>query len=1495
MSEGGFLGSINQKWEGLLEWSDEKGIPLRSASDFFESKGIPPAPALIILLIALVAVVGFAAFSISGSQTSSIAVTVLDESGSPMGGVLVRVASLDNPASFELKEQYSDLLGKTVFTSLSGDSAMVSAVAQSVVFSPTKVEFEAAKESTVSLSAERLVEEKVTLSFAVSSAGGDLEESNVKAVLLDEFQNQVGELTGVSPKFDVKQNASYFVSVTAPGFSPKTSDKISVGTTNVFLPNPILLIPLEATPKVKITVFAYELAGSEKKPVASAKVSVDNALTYATIISSAQTGPDGRTGELELKKGVSAVIRVSAGSYLPKATNQFTAESDSTIEIALNKSGEQASDALQVLVKDEQENILQDALIVLYRGGVKESIGEKTDKPVAQFDLEKGGNYSVTVFSDGFLPQYFDKVKPGILSARLVKATAKNSGSLAVTAVDFEGKKVAQAQVAIKTGAGIPLGYPDIVTGLDGSVLFQGVPLVELTVLASQAGRSGQAGVKIIPSNNSVQVMLQKGVGSVRVRAYDYFNATKPAVKGAVITVGSSNCTTQGDGTCFLAVQETAGATLIASAAGFDRFESAQFSVSAAVQTEVDAPLISSSVAASTRLEFVGLLDANGKKVANSLSPNSAYKAVYLLRSPTFEFRKAEAFISIGDKERKLSDEIAWIAGFDGGVAKTVFAGESLSSGVLTKDNSSAYLLNSAGPQYKWAEFSYDPFAGVKEIRVNIATRAGTGKTTLNSRTAFRTGAEAFRNPADPAAGVSKSDLLANLESKPFEVSFAGECENEFCIKLFFQDGSISRGLKGFEGAAGDKLDLAFEAYAFNSSIELALTSEDNKVVKILGAQADGNEPRVSSSGSKDSIALSLKRGGKGSFSLHSLRASSSADLSLSAVTADGQNLFSKRIVFRIAASSSSKLLVKPTPSSLNALEQTAVSVAVTDSFKNPVSDALVFFSTSTPVQASEVSPGVYSAIVSPTSASPLEYSVDANGFSLFKSSILVSASSIIEPSKQSLSIQFNPTSVNDEISEDFTLSNLLESDASLSLDFTTSASPRLTKLSLNPEGGVAQLSSREQLSASLGAQLNSLASMLSKTSDSKGEELSGEVIVTARALSNTQILRIPFRLSTVFSTQKIDDAWSLETDSLSFSIDEAGAVTGQKTVKVSNNGPSTLAINHEFSQGLSVTPLSQLVEPGKTAEFSVQAKKLAGSQGGCYFDLASGGEGKKIDFVASSAGLISAKKSVSVQATLFGKAGCAPIQPVKVSVAGDFKFNLLGLKQLTNIDKTISVQLPDGTILQLPATAVVEQNTATAPESSNLVVDGTAVSVLPNGFSLTLPVDYSILFTPSAGISQVRGETVIVLGNSIVKAPSSATLSQTSDGYLLNVKAGAAIFSGGLPRVSIERTIALSIPVSAEYYFPPSAMVFQQIAGNIDVQYADESYSFGQGAQADINSVPGVKKIIAPANQVTRLPSSRVQKIGGNYKLSLPIQVILVAGFDSKPISIGGDKTLFL
>ena len=150
-------------------------------------------------------------------------------------------------------------------------------------------------------------------------------------------------------------------------------------------------------------------------------------------------------------------------------------------------------------------------------------------------------------------------------------------------------------------------------------------------------------------------MLLQKGVGSVKVRAYDYFNATKPAVKGAVITIGSSNCTTSSGGTCFLAVQETAGANLIASAPGFDRFESAQFFVTAGVQTEVDAPLISSSIAASTRLEFIELLDSSGKKVANSLSPNSVYKARFLLRSPSFEFKKAEAFISIGDKEKLLT------------------------------------------------------------------------------------------------------------------------------------------------------------------------------------------------------------------------------------------------------------------------------------------------------------------------------------------------------------------------------------------------------------------------------------------------------------------------------------------------------------------------------------------------------------------------------------------------------------------------------------------------------------------------------------------------------------------------------------------------------------------------------------------------------------------------------------------------------------------------
>ena len=86
-----FLENVSLKWQEFLDWSDEKGLPLRGVNNFFEEKGVPALPAMLVILLLLAGGVYLTFLSASVPTVKSYSITVRDGEGNALPNASVQL------------------------------------------------------------------------------------------------------------------------------------------------------------------------------------------------------------------------------------------------------------------------------------------------------------------------------------------------------------------------------------------------------------------------------------------------------------------------------------------------------------------------------------------------------------------------------------------------------------------------------------------------------------------------------------------------------------------------------------------------------------------------------------------------------------------------------------------------------------------------------------------------------------------------------------------------------------------------------------------------------------------------------------------------------------------------------------------------------------------------------------------------------------------------------------------------------------------------------------------------------------------------------------------------------------------------------------------------------------------------------------------------------------------------------------------------------------
>ncbi|MFH0835458.1 MAG: SpaA isopeptide-forming pilin-related protein [Candidatus Micrarchaeota archaeon] len=657
-----FIESLREKWDAFLDWSEDKGLPLKGIALAMEERGIPSLPAFLVLIIAL----AFLAVTFLGPMlappTSKVALYAKSVDGTAvLSGVAVTLHSDDGKTA---KEGTTNSEGLVLFDSLPAGKYYADYSSETYVFDNARVEFEtkAGKQAEMTNAGSVLMSSRLQLYFTVD--GPD----NADVYLFSsDGTTQLDHKYGFADGFDVESNKDYVVRASADGYSP-VERAVRVGATNTDAVT--LKLPKvggEGKGTVRVGVFTSD--GLEGVPIANASVEIRDAATGAALF----TLTSSESGDCESQQvllGTEIAVSASADGYVA-AIVAANVSDETNVKVRLDKALASNAGELGVRVRDANGNAIVGATVSIYSQDVVFNGAELAkyagvtglDGSVL-INVSRNERLSASGFKPGYLPAFVDNVAPGAdVSLTLGTATPYNSGTVGIVATDKAGVPVAGAVIALLDNRSAPLGIPAKITAPDGTQNFESVPAGAVRAVAAWGGRIAFTDAVDLNAGETIEIPVSFPPvnGSALFSAIDYFSG-KP-LDGVTIAIGNATCETRA-GSCAIETLESEAITATAVAAGYERLETAQFAILPNAEARVQLAMLNTRVVGEANLLFVGVFDLAGNRM-KTLKPSTTYEARYVIRAPTgLEFTQAEAHVRLGELQgtEDAAEITAWKA-----------------------------------------------------------------------------------------------------------------------------------------------------------------------------------------------------------------------------------------------------------------------------------------------------------------------------------------------------------------------------------------------------------------------------------------------------------------------------------------------------------------------------------------------------------------------------------------------------------------------------------------------------------------------------------------------------------------------------------------------------------------------------------------------------------------------------------------------------------------
>lgn len=847
MPFGNFFGKIYGRLEdyfyGVLDFFENKGIPVYNVAEFLEKKGIPAFPFTVgIVLLLVLAIWGFVFLA---PETSTLNVSFYDSSTQTvLNGVSF---SLENSSGTVL---YGSTIGSGETIELKGVriGEYLNARASKQGFEEELVQIQVkgkefseridlVKESTIIEGRIRLFDSQTQDSVEDASAYISFEGETVAGI-----QQADGSFSFAG----IPQGKDVLLTVTADNYEDsQQSLKFDESIKSVFLNS-----KPSASGKTSLILRIYDDATGEL--IKGARIQV-----YDRSNGTELTDEIDEDGEflIQLDEGKSIRWTVEKEGYKSYDSSsegiQLTLRGEETVkEVRLKKGGER----LFVSVTDEGGNVQSSAVVSLYNeaGEVIDSNATDFGGFVEFYGLKADSKYYVGAFKEGFLPKAVevDPTAAKDVTISLKQVSSSSASSLSIYVSDSKGNAVAGATLQFFEVIGdknIPLGIP--VQEADSAGYFGTSAEIGKTILV-KAEKDTFSGDGVVTIETGILNRLDiTAYAPSRIVSLSFLDDEgNPLTEGHVVIETESGAVLFDglieEGVVFDSLGNKYVKVLVES--GGKNYEESVYVEGIDEKTvsfaETDAPENAPSIS------FERIEDAKGNTV-NAVSAGKDYYLVFQIGFPE-NSEKVGMHVRVGnDGVSNVEGQNIGILGFNADPDSFYYGrtyNELPSPGFESIDFSNK---GKEGSFNKWIELYWSNPKGVETVKIRVKERKTVeeAEEEIHFRAWNNVSGTFYRNPEDSLLGEeeynqSQSGLYAETLNETVKVlESSGTCEEALCASFkFFDSGNSEFEEKDFSAAVGSIYALQIELIGKDEEAAVKVsTSKENPHVSLTGIEAE--------------------------------------------------------------------------------------------------------------------------------------------------------------------------------------------------------------------------------------------------------------------------------------------------------------------------------------------------------------------------------------------------------------------------------------------------------------------------------------------------------------------------------------------------------------------------------------------------------------------------------------------------------------------------------
>ena len=1217
-----FLGNAYSKIEGayynLLNWFEEKGIPLFAFNDFLESRGIPGFPATLAIILIIIGVIAGVLYLNSGMSVA-VQLSFQDNLGNTLNGVTLSINDKQTQ-----KSVFSGTVSSNGKINLEGVKR-----GQSLEVIAQKEGYEQSQPiPLVITSQQESLDIQLTRTQRTATAQFRLADSE-NGTLIGKA-NVTANFQGEDIPVSVDENGTITLSGVPVGeqitLHVKANNYENLDQTIAF--DGTSVPTLQLSPKAEATVGTSTLIVSVVEKAGQSLVKGARIQVYDSVSGSLISDAISNDGYYSTDLPNGKVIRLvgSAEGFAPYDSaaegKTLAVRSDYTWKIEL----EAGSLNAVISVSDKVSGSpLAGATVQLYN-----ALGEKLDENLTQFggqvefrDLNATANYFAAAVLSGYLPQRQEFVPSQKKELGFGLESANKGNSVTLNVFVSENTKKAANNAAVNfygemdDNSLLPLGALEQKTDLSGYASAVVPNNAKIYVKAVKGGQVAEGSIAIKAFEaNELRLIFPGATGIIALTAYG--NDGKALMDGEIeVTSDNGNVLYSGQLNGESIFFDAEGSKWIGVQVKTIDGQSYSEKFDAAIGDQIDFKIgAKESTGLAPQINLLRIEDLQGNE-AIGITRGKEYYLVFETIWAAGNYSGGIHVRAGNDETRFVDSQGIGITGYQGQSSGDFYGRSYYSSPLPGNEGIDSKNAGKAGQYSKFVEVYFTNPEGVKIVKVRLKAKetAPEELQEIHYRAWANFDGAYYRSPADEVLNLSqynqqKSSLYATTVDATVQIfESLPDCSQGLCTEFRFVDeNGMIYDQKGFEAIKGKNYALEAGLVSIKSDLGPDVkvqTTNQNPLIGFTG-QDIGSGGAFPQAGKTDTempfTRVALQKGEKTVLRAYfTARETGSAFIKFTASA--GTSVVAKQLNFNIAKENRMKLDYQLE----TALGQTMILKAIDSETSDPLSGAQlqVYDSQGKLVEtiigngATGKGAGGAYALAANYSAGQYAISVSAQGYAGAKATFSVSNSNAFQLPD---SITINVLKGGQPVTMDLALKNKL----ALPL---TNLTFEVAKDSAWPDGMELLVQGPQALDKMKSVNLKATASY---SGNLETEHAEAEVTVRGIAAGSYSVSG---KTRVIIEYNKPFSADCLELNPPEALVYLVGTIGNNKSIEIQakNNCPIALnlepqVVSPDNSQGITVQAAGIAIEKGKTQTIRIQVlnamPRIVGSQQGQQFTV---------------------------------------------------------------------------------------------------------------------------------------------------------------------------------------------------------------------------------------------------------------------------------------------------